>query len=220
MAASYPLTIPAEMVPAKCKLWLQRRIYTQENAGQGMISVDAGPAVWMMEFTTVDLDDYGYGIAKSFLDQLEEGIGSFLGYDVARSVPWAYQAGRNTPPGSYTGNIFSVAGNNVDVTFHSLPANYRITAGDFFAYEWTVGSVTYRALHRFVQSVVANGSGTATAEVRPAIRDSSIGATPNIILAPPAGFFRLVPQSVDWGEEQARAFTPISFHAQNVLWLG
>lgn len=151
---------------------------------------DLGPGRWFGDFLTEPLSHNRAAEFQAIIESLDGIIGRFEACDLRKQYPAAY------PTGAFadTGLINSVI-NPVTMTLKSLPAGFVLTRGDHFAFDYTIGSDTFRALHRVMETVVASGAGLTPAFViRPQLRMGYALNTP-VKLKRPMGVFRLVAKS-------------------------
>lgn len=173
---------------------------------------DLGPALWVTEVTTTVLtnDELIEYLAK--LNSLDGVVNAIELYEKRRPYPKNYANGVFND----TGTILSVDNSNLAlIRLAGLPANFALSVGDFFAFDWGSDPES-RALHQVVEPVTADGSGTtANFEVRPAIRNPElVEISPQIAVTfkRPAARFTVMPGSIQTNE--AGPFnTSISFQA-------
>lgn len=84
-------------------------------------------------------------------------------------------------------------------------------AGDWFQF----GSGSSSRLHKVVQDANSDGSGNATLEIWPRLRESPADNAP-IVVSSPKGVFRLSSNVREWALERA-GFYAVSFTAREVL---
>lgn len=218
MTISYPRIFPtwlAGMTQCAFRLDYQQE---QDPSGDGDPLVrDIGPTLWRAEYRTSILQPDKMGEMEAWMDSLENGGQTFLGYDFRRPYPLAYLNGfagmTRAIGGSFDGTctLGTVAGDNKSVPLSGLPAGFVFSPFDSFAFANDDGSI---ALHRIMSAVTGNGGGV-TVEVRPHVRTGwSNGAT--VKLVKPACLMKLVPDSYS-PDQQARGKGTISFKAVQTL---
>ncbi len=211
MTITFPTTLPSELLARLSTTafeldWMQEYAPTR---GGLVIARDLGPALWMASFQSARLQAKDFLSVETWLDTLSGSLNTFYAYDVRRTNAIAYPAGYGSLTRPDTSSFSSgtcflagVAGDNVTITLGSagtpstaLPAGFQITKGDYVAFDYTdTRGVTVRALHRFVASATASGSGVLSAEVRPFVRATAAGSTAQLLT--PSGKFLLNPKSV------------------------
>jgi hypothetical protein len=153
---------------------------------------DFGPALWSVQYKTVPLNSNLGVTYEAMLNSLDGVIHPFEAGDLRRKYPLAY------PTGAFTdsGQINSINANNKAVSFKNLPANFALSVGDYFSFDYSNGTGTCRALHQIMESVTANSGGTTTeVEIRPFLRPGLTVSTP-VTFKTPRGRFTLLPNSV------------------------
>lgn len=163
---------------------------------------DLGPSLWFTDLTTTLMNNDELIEYLARINSLDGLVNTFELYEKRRPYPKNYPAGNFND----TGVLFDISGSNLnEIRLDALPANFAMSVGDFFAFDWSDGENTYRALHQVVEAVTANGSGlTGFFEVRPEIRGVEFvdGASPPVAVTfkKPAGQFLLMPGSVQTNE--------------------
>lgn len=151
---------------------------------------DFGPARWFGDFLTEPLSHNRAAEFQAIIESLDGVVGRFEACDLRKPYPAAY------PDGVFadTAKINSVI-NPVTMTLKNLAAGFILTRGDHLAFNYVIGPDTFRAFHRVMETVVANGAGITPAfEVRPQIRFGwALDAAVKLKRA--MGVFRLVPDS-------------------------
>lgn len=196
MAITFPAPVSyiADLlrVPQRTFALQEQQELSMLGAGE-VYAANLGPALWVADIQTKAMRRPEANILQSRLETLDGSINAFYLYDPWKCVPALDPGG--TRLDGYTPQIASLNANNKALTISGLPANYTLTAGDMLAFDYG-SSPTRRALHRVVETVTSNGSGTTPMfEVRPHIRPgATVGAT--VILKKPAALMRLVPGSI------------------------
>lgn len=118
---------------------------------------------WYAEYTTPPLNGPRYNETISFLDSLEGGLNTFLGYDPRRPMPYAYRDMDllATPWGSPNFTGYNVA--NSTLTLNNFAAGSVITKGDYLAFFDGKGWHLFRSM----QTVTASGTQVLTVKPRP-----------------------------------------------------
>jgi hypothetical protein len=183
----------------------------QETSRQGSgrtIGKDFGSALWLAGYVTKPLPNDDASAFEAVLDSLDGVIQTFEAADLRRVMPRLYPTGT----GANNGTLLSVNANNKSLALAGLAAGQVVSVGDYLSF--TYGSA--RALHRAVEGVTANGSGTtAQFEVRPYIRPG-FTLTNAVTLKTPSGIFCLVPGSVS-SKPSGALHSIVSFQAMQYI---
>lgn len=163
----------------------------QEISGQanGIVrGKDFGSALWQAEYTTVEMLNRDAIAFEAALNSLDGLTNAFEAGDLRNRYPRNYQNGAFTD----SGVLATVGANNKSLSISGLPANFVISAGDYF--HFTYG--TSRALHQACETVTASGAGLSPVfEVRPFIRAGYTITNP-VTFKLPNGLFILQPNSI------------------------
>lgn len=147
-------------------------------SGSGFIqTIDRTSPAWFATYRTPPLAGQIYNDAISFLDKLEGSIGTFMGYDPRRVMPFAY---RNLPVGSnpwlrpgqtavrVVAQDYAASTLNLD----RLATGAIVTNGDLISF--LVGNIWY--LFRATETKAADAGGLVTGlHVKP--RPNIVGLT-------------------------------------------
>lgn len=153
---------------------------------------DLGYPLWVGSWGTVERkNDFAIEL-EAIIRSMDDGIHGFLAGDLRRQYPKAYPTGAFTDSGQ-----LDAATTGSQAKIKSLPAGFVITRGDYFCFDYTIGSVTYRAYHQAMESVTASGAGlTALFDVRPYIISGWAASAP-VTFKKPTACFKLDPGSFD-----------------------
>lgn len=171
MGISFPRTdiITGLFQQSPFKLY-ERQEYSRDGRGRPYVK-SKGEAVWTAQFQTVPMTFQSSLEYAAKLNSLDGAIGTFYAYDKRRPYPKEYADGDFAD----SGKINTLNSNNKAMSLKSLPASFKLSVGDYLAFDFASGR---RALHQIMESVTADGSGLTTEfEVRPHIR-------PGIVLSP------------------------------------
>lgn len=190
-------------------------ISRQQSGRTRVKDVGSGP-LWRLRAQSYLLKPSEHRYWKARLHSLENGKGSFYGYDLAGCYPILYPNGTWPTGGSFSGASAQISSLNVDnkrIALKTLPAGYEISVGDYLAFDY--GSS--RALHQAMEEATADGSGvTAQFEVRPHIRTgAAVDALVTVKRA--AAVMMLLPGTLAMPADPNTAFGTISFEAIQVL---
>jgi hypothetical protein len=134
-----------------------------KTGGGVIIGYQRGARLWQGSVTFTPMTQRDAKKIESRLSFVQETGVVFQIYDRTAQYP------EGDPTGSLlttTPTLTAVNANNHDITISVLPVGYVLNVGDMLSF--TYG--TRIALHRIVQSAIANGSGVATPSVTPPIR--------------------------------------------------
>jgi hypothetical protein len=197
MSITFPRTdvMSVDMAPGKPPRLVSRQELSRQANGITR-GKDLGSAIWMIDFSTVPLDNDDAVAYEALLNSLDGVINGFEAYDIRRPYPAAY------PDGNFidSGTIFTIGSDNKSIRLKTLPANFALSVGDYFSFDYG-SSPSSRAYHQVVEAITASGAGTTAAfEVRPHFRSPEL-LTPSpaipVTFKRPAGIFNLMPGSVD-----------------------
>jgi len=154
---------------------------------------------------------------EAILNSLEDGIFTFYAGDLRRQYPREYPTGVFAD----TAKIQTVGGNYKSLVINSAPANFKISRGDYFHFNFTdpVTSDPIRYLGQVMETVTCNGSGVSPSfEVRPHLNTSDISGQA-LVFKKPTGVFKLVNGSVKVTQVDVMKST-VSFSAYQSLIVG
>lgn len=196
MAISFPRTdiITALYQQSPFKLF-ERQEISRDGRGRPYTK-SLGEAVWTVNFQTIAMSFEDSIAFMAKLNSLDGSIGTFYAYDKRRPYPKEHADGSF----SDSGKINTINENNKAMSLKELPAGFKLSEGDYLAYDFASGR---RALHQIMESVTANGSGiTAEFEVRPHIRPG-ITLSPDVpvTLKKPSAIFVIEPGSLQPSSE-------------------
>ncbi|QRY66555.1 hypothetical protein JVX98_19360 [Ensifer sp. PDNC004] len=161
-----PLSLP-DLPWRECEFNPNDPVSTERMQGRRTEMVTFGTPWWTATFSTNFLEPQQYGAADAFT--MKAGArGAFLGYDVFRPRPIAYDNGRplalvKAAGGPFTGDAsLSQIIDSRTVMVSGLPAGFTLIEGDYVAFSMTA---LKRSLHRVMQVAVANSAGVATLSI-------------------------------------------------------
>lgn len=167
MALTYPLSLATFLQAYRIQtisLMLNVQQEMSSQASGGMISKDLGPAYWIADVSTGQLNDNDVEDVLSLLRALEQSQGTFLCTNMRRRFPKA------DPTGSIIGSASVLINSNtgVGLSLKGLTAGYVLSLGDYVSVVY--GSPSERILFQLEEGITANGSGvTGTFGVHPAV---------------------------------------------------
>lgn len=184
-------------------------------------SRDAGGRTWVKDFadplwhTSVvskslapNLLDYW----RARLDELEEGLNTFLGYPLSRCYPILYPNGTWPTGGSFSGvsaSLHTIGADRDEVRIGNLPAGFTFSIGDMLAIDYD--------LHRVSAVATADGAGlTPLFKVKPSIWDDVVtGGSPTVVVRVkrPACLMSIVPGTLKSPASPSTGYGTISFEA-------
>ena len=200
MAVSFPLSTASFfdlLLIRTLKFECPELVEMNTTGGGELLRADLAPMLWTgdVRFGTMLLTEAA--MAEGLLDLLRGPARSFYAYDARRPAPLL------DPTGSILGaaapTLYSVAANNRDIRLQALPNGYRLSRGDYLAFDYGTAPVR-RALHRVFTSLVTTAVGgiTPTFEVTPPLRaGAAVGAAVTLIKA--ACKAVILPNSIDTG---------------------
>ncbi|MDJ1632243.1 hypothetical protein [Rhizobium rhizogenes] len=203
MALTFPLSLAnfADKLKITSVKWQLQRRDEVSGLGSGLtLTAQLSPPLWTGSVTLAPMYHGEADRIQSLIESLDGSMNDFYLYSPRRAYPQA------DPTGSILGaavpTIAALGSNNKSMQIHGLPNGYTLTAGDFVAFDYGTSPVR-RALHRFVETGSADGTGTTPVlEVRPHIRPgATVGAA--VTLIKPAARCFIVPDTFDPGDTQA-----------------
>jgi len=187
---------------------------SQTGGGEIMLAAVA-PMLWQGEVKLGDMTQIEAAPIEVRLDLLRAGR-NFYAYDLRRPAP------RLDPTGSILGastpSIYALVAGNREMQLQGLPVGYRLSAGDYLAFDYTSASVVRRALHRVVADTAGASAGgiSPTFEVTPMLRPGVVtGAA--VTLVKPACKAIIVPNSVSKGQTSKTITSGASFRFMQTL---
>jgi hypothetical protein len=185
------------------------------TGGGELLRADLAPMLWAGEVKFGNMTRTEAANAQALLDMLRGSGRSFYAYDTRRPAPLFDPTGSTL--GAATVTINSLIAGGRELKLQGLPAGYKLSCGDYLAFDYGTTPVR-RALHRvFSSSVTAAGTGiTPNIEVTPPIRaGAAVGATVTLIKA--ACKAVIVPNSIDTGTTARSMNDGMSFKFQQSL---
>lgn len=166
-------------------------MYRQELSRQAngvTLIKDFGTSLWTLAASSVPLFHADALDFEAMLSSMDNGIGTFHGFDARRPYP------RSKPDGIFsdTSEISTVGGNGKSLALSGLPAGMVLSRGDHLAFN----VAGWRSLHQVMETVTASGPGVSPLfEVRPHLfPGTTVGL--DVTLKQPATVMMLVPGSV------------------------
>lgn len=166
-------------------------MYRQELSRQanGVTQIkDFGTSLWTLAATSVPLFHDDALDFEAMLSSLDNGIGTFKGFDLRRRYPKAKADGEF----SDTSEISTVGVNGKSMALSGLPAGMVLSRGDYLAFDVP----GWRALHQIMETVTASGDGLSpNFEVRPHLMAGTVSGL-GVELKQPSTVMMLVPGSI------------------------
>lgn len=217
MVLSFPIAQATlgDTLPIASVVWSP--LYSQEFTGLGsgeILTNDLGPMLWQGDVVLRPLLHTDARAKMALLNALD---GSSEAFYLANPLGWWPKADPGgTLFGPWTATLKTVNADRKRVSFQGLDPGAVLSAGDFFAGDY---STSRRALIQLVGAVTADGSGeTAEVEVRPHLR-AGIAAAMAVTFAKPAAKVKIVPGSLQQQYQNANR-TRISFSVRQSLQQG
>lgn len=209
LADPLPLNSFADKLKVVSVKWRLQEHQEMSGMGSGQILVaDLGPALWTAEVALAPMYNEDAAQVQALIESLDGALRNFYLY--APQMPGPQYDPKGTILGASEVKIYSREANNKEMQLYGLPAGYKLTIGDFLAFDY--GSPSRRAFHRILTSVTADGSGiTPTFEVRPHLR-SGVANDLAVTLVKPAAKVFIVPGSFDPGTTVNPVTTGMAFN--------
>jgi len=203
MSISYPLTLPTNMGMARVRISQRSASQISESpfTYQQQVQKHSGQ-MWLADITLPPMSREDAEPWISFLLQLNGVEGTFLLGDQSARAPQGVATGTPLVKGAnQTGQILLTDGWANSVT-------NILKAGDWFQ----VG----QRLHKVVKNTNSDGSGNASLDIYPRLRESP-GDNEALILTNPVGLFRLSANSMPIYDVGADFIYGLSFQAREAI---
>lgn len=211
MSLTFPLPLASfadRLKIVSVKWQLQRRDEVSGLGSGQILAAQLSPPLWTAPVTLAPMYHDEADQIQALIESLDGSINDFYLYNPRRAYPQADPTG--TILGAATPTIAALGPDNKSIQIQGLPNGYTLTAGDFLAFNYGSNPVR-RALHRFVETGSANGSGsTPVLEVRPHIRPGAVVGSVVTLIKPAARVF-IVPDSFDPGDTTSVIASGMSF---------
>lgn len=181
MAITYPQTLPTTPAP-QAQVWRQRNVVAEMVSPYTLQSqrVEHPGQAWEGELDVVLHTAAEAAAWEAFLARLHGKFGTFLMGHVLHAGP------RGSAPGAPVVNGAGQTGNQLNTRGWTVSQSGILLEGDYIQ----VGSGATARLYMVVQDANSDGSGDATLEIWPRLRESPAdGAT--VVTSNPQGVFKL-----------------------------
>lgn len=218
MAFSFPLDLATfmDILPIEATSpATPEQVEVNQTGGGEVMQADLAPMLWQGDIKLGEMTQVEAALVTARLDILRPAGRSFYFYDTRRPGPLLDLTGAIL--GASTPTIHTLAANNRDMRLQGLPVGYRLSIGDYLAFDYG-STVIRRALHRIVSSpaVVPSGGISPTFEVSPMIRPgAAVGASVTLIKA--ACKALIVPNSINAGITAKTITTGMAFRFMQTL---
>lgn len=206
---TYPRDFPeADVIATQCSFdYATLGEISRTAAGAVTFQERMGGSLWELALTTRPLNETKYGEWHAWFLSLRGGQQSFKGRDPRRCWPLAYGPGVLS---LFDGNCTVTAVAGATISLGGLPANYKMSIGDYVSFAWLGG----RALVKALEPVVANASGAiASVTVGPWQRtDGALPAAATVVKP----WCLMRPKPGSWKGTRS-GFEPITFEAIQTL---
>src|SRR5690606_25977213 len=124
---------------------------------------------WQVNVTSGPINNQDSESVAALIEVLERPGNDFYVSNPRKPGPRSDPTGANLA--GFSPSIAALPANNRQIQFKGLPANYVLSRGDMFSFDYGPEGAKRRALHRLVETVAADGDGdTVNIEVFPHIR--------------------------------------------------
>ncbi|GLS86685.1 hypothetical protein GCM10010873_16590 [Cypionkella aquatica] len=218
MAFAFPLSVAnfMDILPIEAiSLATPEQVEINQTGGGEVMQADLAPMLWQGEIKLGEMTPNDAALVTARLDILRPAGRSFYLYDTRRPGPLLDLTGAAL--GASTPTIHTLAANNRDMRIQGLPVGYRLSVGDYLAFDYGT-TVIRRALHRIVSApaAVPTGGISPTFEVSPMIRPgAAVGASVTLIDA--ACKALVVPNSINVGVTSKTITNGMSFRFMQTL---
>lgn len=219
MAYTFPLSL--ENFASKLRLQgMKLRLLAMQDvsttSGGGLYTAELAPAQWFGEGQIGVLTAQQAAELQAMFEVLDGSMNSFYIDHPLYRYPFSDYWGEVLNSHPTTIKLGSVASNNKEISIVDAPAGFQFPAGTFFHFDYGSNPV-HRAFHRIVNTVTANGSGSASnVEVRPHIRPGfSVGTV--LEFKRPALEAKIIPASYSEGGAESVIVMGMGFQFQQVI---
>lgn len=178
MAITYPRTIPEGHWFQSADFSLSEGVSFNQLQSGGIQVAEIADPIWVMKAATYPLYEKTERAQwQAWLASLRGGR-RFYGYHLDRPYPLAYgEEALSLPWVGGQGKAALTGRTATTVTLASLPASYKVTAGDMISFPWN----NTLALHMALEDVTATAGGAATFTVVPPVRMSPAPETGSVV---------------------------------------
>lgn len=207
MAISFPRADIFDIISMTSQSFqLQSRSEFSRRADGGTKVKNFGSAIWTGTWKSVIKRHDTIVDWEAVIYTLDGGMNAFYAGDLRRQYPREYVNGNFND----TGTIKALGANNKSLSLEGLPANFKISRGDYFAFKYGANNMV--ALHQASESIQANSSGTTDVfEIRPHLR-VGVAVDTAVSFKKPMGIFTLDPSSIAMNTED-QISSSLSFSA-------
>lgn len=196
---TFPLTLAQffDLLPISgCRIDMPDTLDVSETRSGELLTADVGESLWTGQIDMTEVLHAEAAAVKPLMNLLRRGGTSFLASDASR--PWPRLDPNGAIIAGSTPTILALGASSRELSLAGLPVGYQISRGDLISFTYAASPTRY-ALHEFVGSGAANGSGqTALLEVTPPIRSGAVTGTA-VQLVWPRCKAKLEPGSADTG---------------------
>jgi hypothetical protein len=219
MAYSFPLSTAnfMDLLPIQQMFFdAPEQVEMSQTGGGELLRADLAPMLWAGEIRLGPMAKAESAVPELMLDLLRPAGRTFYCYDARRAYPLLDPTGSIL--GAATPTIYALPAGGREMQLQALPVGYNLSPGDYLAFDYTVASVTRRALHRIVSdpAVVPAGGISPVFEVTPMIRTGAVTGTA-VTLIKAACKAVLVPNSVSKGTSLRGLTRDMNFRWQQTL---
>lgn len=192
---------------------LPEMLASSQTGGGEILTADLGDRLWRADVVLAPQYYYEMETIKAKLHMLRYAARTLIVHQMPIIAPSYDRDG--VILGASTVTLTNVAGNNREITLSGLPADYVLTTGDGFSFQYGANPVRY-AFHQIVQGGTASSGGVATVEVVPFIQP---GATLPLAVQLIKPIFKavIIPGSFDPGESRGKFTTGAKFSVMQTL---
>ena len=196
MAITYPLSLPTVTGIARIELRAINAVSYSVSpfTFAGQVHAYSGQ-MWQADITLPPMKRESAEEWLAFLVSLRGQYGTFLLNDPAATTP------RGTVGGTPLVSGASQTGSSIDIDGCSTSVTGWLKAGDYVQF----GSGSSTTLHKVLQDVDTNGSGEATLEIWPGVRNSLVDNSA-VVTSSAKGLFRLSSNTQAWSVDEASTF--------------
>lgn len=208
-----PEILPAPLFVDQLKIrsvrWQLQRFDEMSGLASGdVLAAESSAPKWSGDVVLAPMYHADAAQTQALVESLDGPMRSFYLY--APQLPYPQDDPDGSKLGAAAPTIHTVGANNKSLRITGLPNGYRLTVGDFLAFDYGVNPLR-RAFHRVVETAQASSGGlTPLFEVRPHLRPGVVTGLA-VALSKPAAKVFIMPDTFDPGTAEGVITSGMSF---------
>ena len=220
MAITFPRDMP-EAGAARQTFEPRRMDFLAPETGGRVGAVSVGPPLWYAKWTLGQGGPRAADEWKAFVDSLDGPSRLFVGRDLSRPYPLAYQdtelqgltrASGGAFDGTATWSLSTATDGQQLLAMSGLPADFRFTTGDYIGFRWETAGQRRCTKVRVIETYTGTGDGWAVLTPRPAVPAVVTGSAV-LHLDRPGCLMRLIPGETTIGDMDRRLASAVTVAA-------